>query len=164
MFCSCVDEEAVVFSRAGPEDDPRLPFVFHRTGADPRLPFGFVPWEKKKCGCISFTLMFPNLVVKPGQINTLLLLYLKWRSWIWYQWLPQILPLYMGFVTNKWFLLLITWDSRYKSKSCPTYNISSHLKNNPFSFFFKCSIDIHFPLSPPTLLSGKKPYLQAQVQ
>ncbi|KAH0888859.1 hypothetical protein HID58_051288 [Brassica napus] len=43
MLCEDSDEEAVVFSRAGPEDDPRLPFVFHRTGADPRLPFGFVP-------------------------------------------------------------------------------------------------------------------------
>ncbi|KAL0673359.1 hypothetical protein Bca4012_001340 [Brassica carinata] len=38
MLCEDSDEEAVVFSRAGPEDDPRLPFVFHRTGADPRLP------------------------------------------------------------------------------------------------------------------------------
>ncbi|CAN6812626.1 unnamed protein product [Brassica oleracea] len=39
MLCEDSDEEAVVFARAGPEDDPRLPFVFHRTGADPRLPF-----------------------------------------------------------------------------------------------------------------------------
>ncbi|WZY81175.1 uncharacterized protein LOC103856783 isoform X2 [Brassica rapa] len=33
MLCEDSDEEAVVFARAGPEDDPRLPFVFHRTGA-----------------------------------------------------------------------------------------------------------------------------------
>ena len=39
MFCSCVEEEAVVFARAGPEDDPGLPFVFRRTGADPGVPF-----------------------------------------------------------------------------------------------------------------------------
>ncbi|KAG2333249.1 hypothetical protein Bca4012_017105 [Brassica carinata] len=31
--CEDSEEDAVVFARAGPEDDPGLPFVFHRTGA-----------------------------------------------------------------------------------------------------------------------------------
>ncbi|XP_009132287.2 uncharacterized protein LOC103856917 isoform X2 [Brassica rapa] len=43
MLCQDSDKEAVVFARAGPEDDPGLPFVFHRTGPDPGVPFGFVP-------------------------------------------------------------------------------------------------------------------------
>ncbi|CAH8377188.1 unnamed protein product [Eruca vesicaria subsp. sativa] len=33
MLCEDSDKDAVVFARAGPEDDPGLPFVFHRTGA-----------------------------------------------------------------------------------------------------------------------------------
>lgn len=32
-MCSCADEPAVVFARAGPEDKSGLPFVFHRIGA-----------------------------------------------------------------------------------------------------------------------------------
>lgn len=43
VFCSCVEEEAIVFARAGPEDDPGVPFVFRRTGADPGLPFFSYP-------------------------------------------------------------------------------------------------------------------------
>ncbi|CAN7114877.1 unnamed protein product [Brassica rapa subsp. narinosa] len=39
MQCDDSEEEAVVFARAGPEDDPGLPFVFRRTGADPGVPF-----------------------------------------------------------------------------------------------------------------------------
>ena len=41
VFFSCVEEIAVVFARAGPEDDPGVPFVFHRTGVDPGVPFGW---------------------------------------------------------------------------------------------------------------------------
>lgn len=48
VFFSCVEEIAVVFARAGPEDDPRLPFVFHRTGADPRLPLLLRSVREKK--------------------------------------------------------------------------------------------------------------------
>ncbi|KAF8100458.1 hypothetical protein N665_0224s0041 [Sinapis alba] len=39
MQCEDSEEEAVVFARAGPEDDPGVPFVFRRTGADPGVPF-----------------------------------------------------------------------------------------------------------------------------
>ncbi|KAF2581890.1 hypothetical protein F2Q68_00000930, partial [Brassica cretica] len=35
MQCEDSEEIAVVFARAGPEDDPGVPFVFHRTGVDP---------------------------------------------------------------------------------------------------------------------------------
>ncbi|CAN6976161.1 unnamed protein product, partial [Brassica oleracea var. botrytis] len=37
MQCEDSEEIAVVFARAGPEDDPGVPFVFHRTG----VPFGW---------------------------------------------------------------------------------------------------------------------------
>ncbi|KAL0710126.1 hypothetical protein Bca4012_017104 [Brassica carinata] len=39
MQCEDSEEIAVVFARAGPEDDPGVPFVFRRTGADPGVPF-----------------------------------------------------------------------------------------------------------------------------
>ncbi|KAH0888863.1 hypothetical protein HID58_051292 [Brassica napus] len=41
MQCEDSEEIAVVFARAGPEDDPGVPFVFHRTGVDPGVPFGW---------------------------------------------------------------------------------------------------------------------------
>ncbi|KAG2333246.1 hypothetical protein Bca52824_004426 [Brassica carinata] len=41
MQCEDSEEIAVVFARAGPEDDPGVPFVFHRTGVDPGVPLGW---------------------------------------------------------------------------------------------------------------------------
>ncbi|KAJ4907765.1 hypothetical protein Rs2_11423 [Raphanus sativus] len=43
LQCEDSEEEAIVFARAGPEDDPGVPFVFRRTGADPGVPFFSYP-------------------------------------------------------------------------------------------------------------------------